>query len=446
MKSLDRRTLLRGAGVAMALPWLEAMSPRRAQAQTFPKRLIIFFTPNGYIEGPWMPTGSGTDFTLGVTLKPLEPHKQDIVVLGGVDQTAAYRGPGDDHQRGVGTLLTNVSNLPGNSQGGCCAPSGLAGGISVDQEIVRVKRPPTKFPSLELGVQAGSLRGGTVWHYVNYKGAGMPLPADNSPVSVYNRIFGNFQAPGAAPDTGAVDKLRLRRKSVLDAVARSYKALETKLGVDDRRKLEAHATSVVELEKRLASDNGTAPLASCRKPAPPPSIDVKAMANFPMLGKLQMDLMVQAMACDLTRVGTVQWSNSAAQPRYPWIGISGQHHSMAHDNQADKLALIDRWYAEQFGYLIGALRNVREGSGTMLDNTLVVWCNELSSGDRHSHRNIPLVLAGRAGGQIKTGRYLSWEKISHSHLLVSLLNAFDVPATTFGNPEYGTGPLPGLLG
>jgi hypothetical protein len=441
--------MLRGAGgVAVGLPFLEIMSPiGRAQAQAAapPKRFLVFFSPDGNIKPAWTPpTGSGTSFTLSRILMPLAANQQHIVVIDGVDNLAANMGPGDDHMKGMGTMLTGVDLLPGTTQGGCCAPSGLAGGISVDQEIASKIGTSTKFKSLELGIQARS--SGTVWGYTSYAGSNQPLPPDNDPASVFNRVFS--QLGSSATDMQRIQK---QRQSVLDAVKQSYTKLNPKLGSFDKAKLDEHLTNIRDLETRITA---TAVIGSaCAKPAMP-TIDSKANANFPMVGKLQMDLMVMAMACDLTRVGTLQWEQSVGDVKFSWVdpAITRGHHDMSHDGDTstdtiEMLTKINVWYTEQFNSLLEAMKKIPEGpsGGTMLDNTLILWCNELSKGSSHAHNDMPFLLAGHAGGALPGGQFLKFSgNISHNNLLVSCLNLMDVPATTFGNPANCTGRLTGV--
>jgi hypothetical protein len=446
MKTLDRRALLRGAGgITIGLPFLEIMTRSRvAAAQAAPpKRLIVFFSPDGSIRENWTPTGTETNFTLSRILAPLEPHKQNIVVVDGVDNTCARNGLGDDHMRGMGSMLTGIELLPGTTQGGAGDPAGLAGGISVDQKVANVIGKTTKFKSLELGVLTGG--GGTVWAYTSYADANVPLPPDNNPASVFNRVFSQLGG-----DATAIQKLRARRKSVLDTVMDSYNTLAPQLGSVDKSRMESHFAEIRDLENRLTASTGVGE--SCVKPAAP-TIDYKANDNFPAIGKAQMDLMVMALACDLTRVATIQWERSVGDVRFTWLGADRGHHAYSHDADSatdtiEMLTKINIWYAEQFAYLLTKLASINEGTGTMLDNTLVLWCNELSRGNSHSHPDMPFVLAGKAGGALRTGRYLTYPssaKVPHNNLLVSIQNAMGVPDQTIGNPAYCTGPLTNLL-
>jgi len=448
---LSRRALLRGAGgIAIGLPFLEIMAPRggaRAATMAGPKRYINFFSPDGTIYPAFVPTAgsSPSNFTLSRILMPLAPNQSKIVVLDGLNNVAAQNGAGDDHMKGMGTMLTGIELLPGTTQGGCCAPAGLAGGISVDQTIAGTIGTGTKLKSLELGVESGSA--GTVWGYTSYSGPGQALPPDNNPASVFTRVFGML-------GTSQTDAQRLaaERKSVLDAVIASYTQLNPRLGALDKAKLDAHLTNIRDLETRVTATTAMGP--TCTKPATPTG-DYKMAASFPAVAKLQMDLLVSAMMCDQVRVASLQFENSVGQAQFTWVDptITRGHHDMSHDDDSnadtmEKLTKINVWYAQQLNYLLTALAAVPEptatGMGTMLDNTVVVWCNELAKGNIHSHAPQPFVLAGGAGGALQTGRFLQFNKVPHNNLLVSLVNMMGGNVATFGNPKYCTGPLTGL--
>ncbi len=467
---LSRRTLLRsglrggvqGAGAVIALPWLEAMSGTGRQAHAAgAKRFVTWFTPNGSIKEAWNVPTVDADFTQTRIFKPLEAFKDRLVVIEGVDNVVATKpGPGDGHMKGMGCMLTGIELLPGKTLGGSGTPAGFAGGISVDQEIVAKAKPNTRFPSIELGVQAGSA--GSVWGYSNYKGPGLPLPLDNSASSVWSRIFSEV---GATPgDDSLFQRSRMQRKSVLNGVMANYRLWMGKMGADDRKRLDQHLTAIAELEKRVSSATVAPAAGNCVKPGMPPEqqnvlpkapeatkLDYKSNDKFPEIGKLQMDLLAMALQCDLTRVATLQWENSVGGTRFTWLGASRGHHDMSHDPDdvpdiKELLIKINIWFSQQLAYLMGKLAAVQEGDSTLLDNSLILACNELSRGNSHSNADMPFVLAGRAGGKLKGGRYLKFPgTISHNNLLVSILNMFDVPATTFGNPMWCTGPLSGLV-
>ena len=442
----SRRRILKAGGVSLALPLLErAFDPPFARAADAPpKRLIIFFTPNGTIYDAWVPKGTATSFTLSPILAPLEMWKNKLVVVDGVKAEAAMgsHGPGDDHQRGIGTLLTGAPLLPGNFRGGCCAPAGMASSISIDQHVANAIGKSNKFKSLELGVRNygdGPLR------YTSYAGSNQPLPAENNPANVYKRLFADFSAP--AQSDAALERLKAERKSVLDATAEAYQEASASLSKADKEKIDAHFTTIRDLETRLSS--GGSASTAC-KPTAPASVDFNANATYPTTGKLQMDLLVSALACDLTRVGTVQWTNSAGYVNMTWLGINRAHHDLSHDadgNMESRNALIkiNAWYSEQLAYLMQKLADVPEGNGTMLDNTLILWCNELGKGNDHSHPRMPFVLAGGAGGALRTGRFLQFaNQPFHNDLLVSVGNLMGVPMTTFGTARFCKGALPGV--
>jgi Protein of unknown function (DUF1552) len=437
---IRRRAFLRAAGAVVTLPLLEAMRPTAARAATAPKRFVVMFSPNGTIYPNWVPTGGETDFVLSPILQPLAPVRSDLVVISGLFQQG---GGGDGHQNGIGGMLTGQSLNPGPFQGGGnSGTSGWAGGISVDQRIAAKIGGGTRFRSLELGVQVASADN---WSRMSYLGSDRPLPPEDSPLGAYMRLFA-----GASASPEEVARLRARRRSVLDAVKVQFDAVSARVGTADRARLDAHATSIREIENRL---DVTASTATCNDPGAP-ALPANPTANdsFPAVGKLQMDLLALALSCDLTRVASLQWSRSVSQVRFTWLGIREGHHDLSHladdDTQAvGKLTQINTWYAQQFAYLVGKLAGTIEVDGSrLLDSSLLLWCNELGKGNAHSRKLAPYVLAGSAGGALRTGRFLNYTGDQpHNDLLVSLLQAMDVPATTFGKVEWCHGPLAGVL-
>jgi hypothetical protein len=437
-----RRALLRGAaGAAIGLPWLESLAPRGARAATQPPlRFIVMFSPNGTIPTAWTPAGGETDFVLPAILAPLDSQRADIVVVQGLDQQG---GGGDGHQNGIGGMLTGAPLNPGPFAGVGAPPAGWASGPSVDQRAADGIAGLTRLRSLELGVDVGSADN---WGRMIYRAGNQPLPPADDPATVYARVFADLHT-----DRAALDRLRRRRKSILDAVGGQYTRLSTRLGAADRQRLDAHLSAVREVETRLTTDL-VVNNAACHDPQVTP-VDTVANDAFPSVGALQMDLMVMALACDMTRVASLQWSRSVSQVRFTWLGINEGHHDLSHRGDADadavsKLTRINTWYAQQLAALMTKLRAIPDGNGTtMLDNTLILWANELAKGNTHSRHDAPYVLAGRAGGALRTGRFLSYEgqNIPHNNLLVSVLNALGLPDRTFGKAEWCSGPLTGLL-
>jgi hypothetical protein len=445
--SLSRRAFLRGAaGAALALPLLQLPAGRSAAAQRYPKRLLLWFTPNGTLKELWSPQGgTETQFDLPQLLQPLARHQDKLVVIDGVDLAAGLldQAPGGPHQRGIGALFTGDMLAEGDLDAdGCGRRAGWANNISVDQAAIQALAPNTRFQSLELGVQ---VKDNNTRSRIVYRAPQQPLPPEVDPVAAYRRVFA-----GMDMSTDELQRQFRRRRSVLDSVWRDFSNLQSKVAAPDRHKLEAHASSLRDLENRL-SQLATAQAQCQPMPTPPPMAHMDE-AFFDQVGRLQMDLMVTAMACDLTRFGSIQWSSAVNAIRFTFMGIRDYDgHSLSHGGDSNDV-MRNEWvgmltfYAEQFSYLLDKLDSVQEGDGTLLDNTLVLWGNELSRGNSHDLHDIPFLLAGKAGGAIRTGRHLTYDHQPNNNLLLSVLHALDVNATSFGNRELCTGDLPGLLG
>jgi hypothetical protein len=286
--------------------------------------------------------------------------------------------------------------------------------------------------------------GVTVYARMAYKASNQPLPPENNPVAMYKRIFSDFDA-----NAGDLARVVAQRRSVLDAVIGDYSSLASRVSARDRARLELHAESIRSIERRLGTTQGTAN-ALCKKPALPPTIDFMSPANMPEVAKLQMDLLVMALACDITRVATMQIVRANNNFVYGFLGIPDPHHDLSHHGDSDtvaneKLTKINNWFAQQYAYLIQGLKSIPEGNGTMLDNCALLWCNEQGKGNNHSRKSMPWVLAGKAGGSFRTGRYIKYNETPHNRLLVSLANAFGIETQTFGDPDFCSGgPLSNL--
>jgi len=465
-RSISRRSFLRGVGgVSLALPLFTSLgcqsSPSRAVEKLgsaalagtgFPKRFIVVYTPNGNVGRELPP---GMDFT-GSILEPLIPFKDKMLVLRGLDLAAQSKPPGEPHQNGM-AFLTGRGLNAGTMVGGDGTLAGWGSGISVDQEIAAAIGQETKHKSLHFGVQSTAYGGTEVRTVMSYAGSDQPISNETSPYSMYNLVFS-----GLGQDLVEVERLRARRKSILDAVGKRYESRSAKLGAEDKQKLEQHLESVRDVEKRLDNPTGTVG-GYCQVPDTGAPIDLNDPMNYPVIGKLHTDLLVMALACDLTRVATLQWSASTNNKPYPFLAydagtgagpqpILDDEHVMGHQPDDDvhawnKLRIIRRWYMEQFAYLLSRLDAIQEGEGTMLDNTVVLLASEITQGNTHSHVDAPFLLAGSGGGYFKTGRHLNFAgDIPHNNLLVSIMNAMGLPATTFGDPEFCTGPLVELIG
>jgi hypothetical protein len=398
-----------------------------------PTRLVIVFSANGTIYDSWVPQGSGSSFTLSPILQPLAPYQQKLLVLDGIEVQSAYNGPGDDHMKGMGHMLTGIELLPGNTQGGAGTPAGFAGGISIDQRIATDIGSATRFPSLEFGVM---VQNSDVWSRMIYSGANQPLPPMEDPMQAFTRIFGSSTL--SAQQQAILLK---RRKSVMDYAQGTLAGLATNVSADDRMRLQQHQDSIRQIEGQLLQQT-----AACAAPTVS-TIDTNDINNYPAVGKVQMDQLVAALACGQTRIASLQWSHSVSDIPLPWLSIGTGHHTLSHAPDSDSasqasLVSINTWYAQQFAYLLGKMDSVKESNGTLLDNSLVIWVNELAKGNVHSHNPLPVVMAGGCGGALKTGRLISFSTSQpHNNLLVTIANLFGTNITTFGNPAYCTGPL-----
>ena len=455
---LSRRHVLRGlGGMAVGLPLLDAMRGRTAHAGgvVCPKRLIIMYTPNGTIAKNFWPTSvnSETDFELSPILTPLAAHKQDLLIVGGVDMLSALAddvngsAPGDAHQKGTGQCLTARELLQGNFAGDGGLSAGWAGGISLDQEVANHVGLDTPYASLELGV---AVQGASVRSRISYRGAGQPLPPENNPFAAYQRLFGD-----SIGDPLDVERRTARRHAVLDVVSEDYKKLRDQLGAEDRERVHNHLLGIETIRDRL--DSALISFGGSCQPLndlgmPDPTLDVDKVANMPIVGGLQMDLMAMAIACDITRVSTLMWSNSTANHVLSFVdpSISEGHHTIAHKGDEDNAKIaqntnINTWYATQLAGLIDRLKAIPEGDGTVFDSTVILWTNEQAKGNNHDRRDLPYVIAGSAAGHFNTGRYVEFDgDVGHNRMLVSMLNAMGIEADEFGNPVYGKGPLTGL--
>ena len=456
MKHLDRRSLLRATGGGLlSIPLLEALgcyskasSPagtRTAALSAPPKRLVCFWTPLGTYPSLWFPQGSETAFTLAPLMTPLEPHKSDILVLKGINMPSsdAAGATGDGHGRGLNAVLTGTHAI---------SSTVLAGGISVDQFIAQQIGGTTRLRSLELGVQT-RYNGDATYEHLSYLSAASPLPVEEDPRSAFDRVFSGLVAPG-----GAVDPVYRRRASVLDHVTADYARLlaDPRLSAADRHKVEAHLASIRDVELRLTT---APPMGStCAKPTLQ-ALDPRLPSNFPAVGKAQMDILAMALACDITRVTSLMWSYGRSMVVHSWLdpSITEEHHALSHISNPDtgspdpvanaKYEKINLFYAQQFAYLLAKLKSIPEGAGTLLDNTVVFWCNELGEPRGHTHSNMPFVIAGgRAGANaLRTGRFLTYAGASHNDLLVSICQAMGVGVSTFGDAAFCHGPLAGLV-
>ena len=455
----SRRTLLRGSSLAAttAIPLLDA---RRAVGQTSvaaPTRLVIFTTPNGTRANLFWPTGTETNFTLNTLTSMLQPYKSKLTFVRGVQLNAAVRngGSGSMHARGTGGMLTARPLGAGSFRSFAGNTSGWGTGQSIDQYLVTRLAPPTAFKSFHVGVH---VRDTEVRARISYTGANQPIPAREDPRDVFSALFGSAGGSGAGGAGGsavdpALTRLWAQRKSVFDANVTETQKLQTKVSKDDWTSLQAHMTNMRDVEQRLVGTPGTGttptPTVTCSQPALQP-VDLQNDDQYAAAGRLQMDLAAAALACDKTRILTLQWSYAESEHLFPFLNVGGSHHVISHDNSAAagvSYNSIEAWYGQQFAYFLSKLDSYREGDRTLLDNCIVLWTSEIGDGITHDLTTLPYLLAGSAGGRIRAGRFIDFGSTRHDNnrMLISLAHAMGAEdLTTFGDPSGAMGPLPGL--
>ena len=432
-KSFDRRSFIKNAGIsAAAFPFLGNLDALALPGKGAPKqRMVIFFSPNGVVPESFWPNEDGENFLLKEILSPLEPFKKQTIVMNGVCDKV--RGDGDNHMRGIGCLLTGVELLPGNVQGGSHTPAGWANGLSIDQEITKhlqkTEATRTRFGSLELGVLVPD-RADT-WTRMSYGSANKPITPIDDPYQLFSKLYGQ-----------AKDKEILG--SVLDPVIADLKKISALVGKEDRKILEEHTGFVREMEKEL---RGLKVSQTHAMPKLDPGIR-EENDNLPKISRMQLDLLHNGLVADFNRIATFQFTNSVGGARMKWLGIDEGHHQLSHEPDTNKVAVeklvkINKWFCEEIAYFAKKLKDTPEpnGQGSMLDNTLLVWTNELGKGNSHTLDNIPFVMVGGNLGW-KAGRSLKFPRIAHNRLLMAMAHGFGHTISSFGNPEYcKDGPL-----
>ena len=436
--ALHRRTVLRGLGTALALPFLEAMMPsaKAADIAERPKRLSVFYTPNGMTMDAYRPRGAGPDFVLSPTLTPLEPYRADIVVVSGLGhpQAAAMGDRPAGHGRSCPAFLTGVHARQTEGPDIRC-------GISMDQVFAAHLGDATQIPSLELGIDQASLLGSCDINYscaytngISWLSPTVPLPVTANPRDVFERLFGD----GEALDPASRLAQARRQNSILDYVREDAARLSGALGMADRHKLDEYLDATRAIEKRIQR-GAAGPVADAGGLVQPAGIP----GDFAEHVRLMIDLEVLAMQADLTRVATFMTGREISNRTYPEIGVPDSHHMLSHHGKnPDKmaqLAKINRYHMEFFAYALKRLKETRDGAGSLLDSTLVIRGSAFGDSNDHDFMDLPVIVAG---GLVKGWRHLVVDKgTSMSNLMLSGLNLLGVPAKAFGD---STGPLAGL--
>lgn len=443
---IPRRTFLRGLGTAIALPMLEAMLPASSRAagavhaaKLPPKRMAFVFMPNGINMADWTPKQTGSSFELPYLLEPLAPVKDELLVLSGLAHDKARPngdGPGD-HARASATYLTGCQAR--KTQG-----ADIRVGVSVDQVAAPQLGQATRLGSLELGCDYAQLAGNCDSGYscaysfnISWRTASTPMPPEVDPRLVFERLFGS----GSAVERAAHRARRQHAQhSILDYVREDAQRLQAQLGATDRRKLDEYLMAVRELEQRLdRAQPFEAATPAFDRPAGIPK-------DYAEHVRLMYDLMALAFQTDSTRVATFMVAHDGSNRSYPFIGVSDGHHDLSHHGnnpeKQKKVARINRFHLEHFARFLIKLKSIREGEGTLLDRCMIVCGSGIGDGNAHNHDNLPVLLCGRGGGSLRTGRHIRFDKETPmTNLYLSMLERAGVSVERLGD---STGKLAGL--
>ena len=426
--------MLRGLGTAIALPALSSFGgglARGATGGSVPTRMAFLYIPNGVNLDRWRPEGEGSDFRFGPTLEPLAPFKDDVQLITGLahrNGTAGSDGAGD-HARAAATFLTGAR--PRKTAG-----ADLRLGISIDQVAANALGRETRFPSLELSCDAARRSGNCDSGYscayqfnIAWRSENQPISPESNPRLVFERLFGAGKGAERAANLAA---RREAHKSILDFVAADARSLHTQLAAADRRKLDEYLTGLREIERQITRFDAAAPTVPDRDlpDRPPPSYGDHLA--------LLADMLVLAFQTDSTRIATFMFAHDGSNRSFPDIGVPDAHHGISH-HQKDpvklaKLGKIDRFYLRQLSYFMDKLKGIKEGGGTLLDNSMIVWGSGIGDPDRHNHDNLPVIVAGRAGGTWTTGKRIMLPgETPITNLYLSMLDRLGVRAERVGD-------------
>jgi hypothetical protein len=427
---ISRRTLLRGVGAAVAVPWLDAMAPAFANGGgAMPLRIGFMYTPNGKNMDDWTPKAEGNQYELPAILQPLKDLRDDILILTGLtaDKARAHGDGGGDHARALGAFLTGAQ--PRKTDG-----TDIRAGISADQVAAAAVGERTRLSSLEIGCEAGAMAGNCDSGYscvysstMSWRSATQPLPKEVNPKSVFDRLFGGGSAAERA-------KVKEQRQSVIDLVREDYKDLNGKVGKTDQRKLDEYMTSIRDIEVRLER--------AMHLPEVKPPDGVSRPAGIPASMeehiRLMGDLMALSFQADVTRVCTFVVMNEGSNKPYPFIGVPEGHHDLSHhgndQTKKSKIAKINAFHVAQLAYVLGKLRSIKEGDGSLLDHCMIAYGSGNSDGNAHNHDNLPVLLAGKGGGTIKSGRHVKFARETPlNNLWLALLQRMGVKIEALGD-------------
>lgn len=451
---ISRRRMLKGMGACIALPFLDAMAiPAQSSTVKSPVRSAFLFMPNGVHPDRWTPAATGRDFELTPQLLPLQKFRKDVVVLGELmNKNSIFKGA-DGHYAKSASLLTcmPIKQTVGDNIS--------SGGVSIDQVIANEVGHDTLFPSLEYGLDrittGVDINVGFTRLYgssISWKSPGQPLSKEIDPRLAFDRLFRQY-VPGVKLKNDPY------KQSILDLVLDDAKDLKKNLGRADQDKVSEYLESIYSVEKRISNDANRTRFAKNITPDITRELtrlnqsieeykEVYGGVDVTEKTRLMLDIMALAFWSDASRVSTFMFGNSVSNRNFSFLeGVKGNHHSISHHMDKpeflDEYTTITAWHIEQYAYFLDKLRNIREGDKTLLENSMIVFSSDLRDGNRHSPRNLPVLLAGQGGGRIKTGQNLIYEKETPlANLYVTMLQTMNIQQPVFGD---STGTLAGLV-
>ncbi len=455
IRSLGRRDVLRALGASLSLAPFIPLLDREAEAQAgqFPTRYIQFFTPLGTWLDHWRPQGNNADFTLSRILAPLEPMKRYLTILDGIEQSSGGGMP--PHEAGMAcSFSANFIRSPLVDRGPAKDDPKVSGrGQSLDQYFAARLAGQTPYKQLNLGIAPntdGRIGGDCYCSVDNW----YPIPTEDDPSVAFDRLFTGLPTSMESPtqDQATIERNRAEEKSILDLIGTDLTDLRGRVGSSEYQKIDQHLAHLRALEMRLA-EGGEPTRQGCAAPTAGAKLDFQAFDNQPMVLKAQMDNAVAALSCDLTRSVVLQLGRGGSDATYPWLDLGNNHHGWTHSAPGDpgmiaSATKFSTWCSEQLLYLLEQLASIKEGDGTLLDHTVLLWSSEVAEGESHSYSNMPYVLAGGAGGAFEPGRYLKYTSTRSNRLFVSICHAMGFPEVEYYGDtdagDFGKGPLPGL--
>ena len=431
-KSLERRTFLRGIGVTLALPFLDAMVPAfsKAAASAPVRRLGFYYIPNGAIMDHWTPAADGTAFEMTPILEPLAAHRDQLTILTGLGHRNADNfGDGNgDHSRATPTWLSGMH--PKRTEG-----ADVQAGTTADQVAAKELGKYTQLASLEMGMDANYLVGNCENGYscvymntISWRTPTTPNPVENNPRVIFERMFGDGGTTGQR-----LDQMR-RDRSIIDSAASEIASLQETLGPGDRSRVNEYFDAVRELERRIQrSEEQSAKIA-----VPLPDRPAGIPENYEEHLQMMFDLQTLAWQGDITRVISFMMGRELSQRVYPVIGVTDAHHGLTHhqgnQEKIAKVIKINTYHMKMFGRFLDKLKKTPDGEGSLLDHSMILYGGGISDGNLHNHSPLPALLAGGGAGQLKGGRHLRYpDHTPMSNLLLAMLDKSGVPIDQFGD-------------